>query len=310
MRCGRARRVGRPGQGPQNRAWEISWARHRSRRLVLALLVLGVVAMAAVAGLIMQKVPHGAGFASGFCAGIILGGGVGIVAWVQLGSDGSMSWRLGALGEEFSWGQLRRLGRAWTVLHDLSLPGADGTSRELDHVAVGPAGVFVIDSKLRTGDEENLNRLSTSFERCIRGVERQAGVLRYHLNRHPSTGAASAGVVPTLMVWGPDVASADEGVRVTSNGVWIVHGRDAELWRRRIHELPKSLSSDLQAQVVDSLKPFCPQRGSWARLRSALGKGQLAGSESARRDQRLTRDSRARVRVQRDSRRFRSSSAP
>jgi hypothetical protein len=36
----------------------------------------------------------------------------------------------------------------WVVLHDLAVPGSRAN---IDHLAIGPGGVFVIDSKLYTG---------------------------------------------------------------------------------------------------------------------------------------------------------------
>ncbi len=53
------------------------------------------------------------------------------------------TWEAGALGEEQTAKQLRRLeGDGWVVLHDL----ANG-SANFDHVVLGPAGVFCLNSK-------------------------------------------------------------------------------------------------------------------------------------------------------------------
>lgn len=53
------------------------------------------------------------------------------------------TWEAGALGEEQTAKQLRRLERdGWVVLHDL----ANG-SANFDHVVLGPAGVFCLNSK-------------------------------------------------------------------------------------------------------------------------------------------------------------------
>jgi hypothetical protein len=59
------------------------------------------------------------------------------------------AWRRGAAGERRTarlLGQLERHG--WAVLHDLAVPGSHAN---IDHLAIGPGGVFVIDSKLYTG---------------------------------------------------------------------------------------------------------------------------------------------------------------
>jgi Nuclease-related domain len=59
-------------------------------------------------------------------------------------SPEAVAWRRGAAGERRTarlLGQLERHG--WAVLHDLALPGSRAN---LDHLAIGPGGVFVIDS--------------------------------------------------------------------------------------------------------------------------------------------------------------------
>jgi hypothetical protein len=56
------------------------------------------------------------------------------------------SWRQGAKGERQTAKLLAKLEReGWKVLHDLAIPGSRAN---VDHLAVGPGGVWVIDSKL------------------------------------------------------------------------------------------------------------------------------------------------------------------
>ena len=187
--------------------------RHRARRWVGIALSTGVVAAAVIAGRLMNLVSHGPGFADGVLVGLVLGGGFGLVGWAVLTSDGSHRWRMGALGEEMTWVELRKLGRDWTVLNSLCIPGADGTTREVDHVAIGPPGVLVIDSKLWTSNHTSLSRLSTSLDLDIRGVQRQAGVVRLNLGQNQSSSEAARRIIGNLMVWGPEVDSAASGVR-------------------------------------------------------------------------------------------------
>lgn len=54
------------------------------------------------------------------------------------------AWRIGADGEEEVARQLARLGPHWQVLH--AVPVGDRNS-DIDHVAIGPAGVFTINTK-------------------------------------------------------------------------------------------------------------------------------------------------------------------
>lgn len=54
----------------------------------------------------------------------------------------------GARGEEMAAAELARLGAGWTVFNGLLLPGG----RDIDHVAVGPQGLFVVETKHWSGE--------------------------------------------------------------------------------------------------------------------------------------------------------------
>jgi hypothetical protein len=60
-------------------------------------------------------------------------------------SPDAIAWRRGAAGERRTARLLDPLERhGWAVLHDLAVPGSRAN---LDHLVIGPGGVFVIDSK-------------------------------------------------------------------------------------------------------------------------------------------------------------------
>jgi Nuclease-related domain len=64
-------------------------------------------------------------------------------------SEQARSWQRGAHGERRTARLLRRLTRdGYVVFHDLAVPGSDAN---VDHLVIGPSGVFVIDSKQWTG---------------------------------------------------------------------------------------------------------------------------------------------------------------
>lgn len=60
----------------------------------------------------------------------------------------SERWRKGARGEEMVGRRLARLGPGWRVLH--AVPMRAGTS-DIDHVVIGPGGVFTINTKNHIG---------------------------------------------------------------------------------------------------------------------------------------------------------------
>jgi hypothetical protein len=64
-------------------------------------------------------------------------------------SPDGVAWRRGASGERRAARLLAPLERqGWVVLHDLAVPGS---AANIDHLVIGPGGVFVIDSKQYRG---------------------------------------------------------------------------------------------------------------------------------------------------------------
>jgi hypothetical protein len=64
-------------------------------------------------------------------------------------SPDAVAWRQGAAGERRTGRLLAPLERqGWAVLHDLAVPGS---AANIDHLVIGPGGVFVIDSKRYRG---------------------------------------------------------------------------------------------------------------------------------------------------------------
>jgi Nuclease-related domain len=84
--------------------------------------------------------------------GLVLGGLVAVAAgwglWFRPSPD-AVAWRRGAAGERRTARLLDPLERhGWAVLHDLAVPGSRAN---IDHLVIGPGGVFVVDSKQYRG---------------------------------------------------------------------------------------------------------------------------------------------------------------
>jgi hypothetical protein len=77
---------------------------------------------------------------------------LGVLAAVAAGwglrfrpSPDALAWRRGAAGEQRTARLLAGLERqGWVALHDLAIPGSRAN---IDHLVIGPGGVFVVDSK-------------------------------------------------------------------------------------------------------------------------------------------------------------------
>jgi hypothetical protein len=137
---GRGEAIGRPGRSANayyRRRRAAEWSLYRRS---LPLRLLGIVAAGLLSGVAAHEVmPSLSGWLAALSAIV--------VAWALRFrvSEDARNWRRGARGERRTARQLNRLtDRRWTVFHDLALPGSRAN---VDHLAIGPSGVFLIDSK-------------------------------------------------------------------------------------------------------------------------------------------------------------------
>jgi hypothetical protein len=132
--------VGRPG-GSAHATWRraraaewAGWTRSLPWRVAATL---GAAAAGAVLGSLLAA---RLGLVLGALAAVTAGWGLRFRP-----SPDAVAWRQGAAGEQRTAHLLAALERqGWVVLHDLAIPGSQAN---LDHLVIGPGGVFVIDSK-------------------------------------------------------------------------------------------------------------------------------------------------------------------
>jgi hypothetical protein len=136
--------VGRPGGSAQatwQRARAAEWAAWTRTLPWRVAVVLGVGAGGGVLGGLLA--PRLSLVIGGLAA---LAAGWGL--WFRPSPD-AVAWRRGAAGERRTARLLDSLERqGWAILHDLAIPGSRAN---IDHLAIGPGGVFVIDSKQYRG---------------------------------------------------------------------------------------------------------------------------------------------------------------
>lgn len=201
-----------------------TWLRKRRRVFVLiGAILFGI----AVAGSAYDRWWSGRfGFISGVCWG------VAGMAWFALrhSPPGFVdNWQQGAWGEEFTASELAQLPHpGWVAMHDL--PDGNGN---VDHVLLGPAGIFLIDSKkyagtLRVDGDEIVvtNELDPSVSyrdrAMLRAVRGQAARLNAELR---ARSGRSAWVEAVVVIWGDFPQRIHTGDRVT-----VVHGRELVGW--------------------------------------------------------------------------------
>jgi Nuclease-related domain len=104
--------------------------------------------LVAAAGLTGQVLATQAGLPRAALVGLVV---AALVAWRLRfrPSKQVTAWRRGGAGERRTARLLDRLARdCYVVFHDLAVPGSPAN---VDHLVIGPSGVFVIDSKQWTG---------------------------------------------------------------------------------------------------------------------------------------------------------------
>jgi hypothetical protein len=127
------------GQYRRHRATELAaWTRSLTWRAPLV----------AAAGVVSQVLAGQAGLPRAGLVGLAV---AALVGWRLRfrPSEQARAWRRGAAGERHTARLLDRLGRdGYVSFHDLAMPNSPAN---LDHLVLGPSGVFVIDSKQWTG---------------------------------------------------------------------------------------------------------------------------------------------------------------
>lgn len=176
------------------------WLR-RTRRYFLVLAAILIVAVGLVTWLAVVQ----GTFVGWWIAG--MGFGVALAAWVLLRDSpppAIENWLLGSWGEEATGKALRRLPSEWQVRHDI-----DTGAGNIDHLVVGPGGVFVVETKKWSGvvRVEEHTAYVRMPGRTRADVRERAGqqVRRLARSTHDRVRAAtriSLFVVPVVVVWG------------------------------------------------------------------------------------------------------------
>jgi Nuclease-related domain len=211
----RRQALGTPGASAQaqyrrhRQVEHAAWARTRPLRVA-------AVALAGLAGWLAATVPGLPLPARGL---LTLAAAAG--AWWRLRfrpSPETRAWQRGAAGERHVAQLLEPLvQQGWGVNHDLRVPGSEVN---IDHVVVGPPGVFVIDAKhyrgrLRLSGDGLLWHGRYLLAPALSTVRWEADKLQARI------GAADIAVVPIVAVWGAAVPWG----QVTATGVTVVAAR-------------------------------------------------------------------------------------
>jgi Nuclease-related domain len=231
--------VGRPGGSAQARwrqqragEWAV-WTR-RLRWRVAAILGVGA-AGGVLASLVAPRLSLVLGALAAMAAGWMLR---------FRPSPDAVAWRRGAVGERRTAHLLAALERqGWAVLHDLAVPCSRAN---IDHLVIGPGGVFVIDSKqyrgrLQLDPSGRLWRGRYPLAPALRAVSFEADQAALVL------ADPDVVVVPIMAVHGTQVPWG----KVVADGVPVVSARRLPSMLR---QLPAVLGPERVANLADQAR--------------------------------------------------------
>lgn len=165
----------------------------------------------------------------------------GVWFWMLI-HDGELHRRLGIMGESWSASELAALKkRGWVMFDNVLFENFD-----VDHVLVGPAGVFAIETKLTVMPNAE-DYVDAAIRRSRAGARKVTLLLRPHRIH----------VTPVLFLWGPgyrDVAIDD------SSGITIVKGNDVSHWVKDLSRAPHLLDKATLKTVAASIAAYKKKR--------------------------------------------------
>jgi hypothetical protein len=236
------------GESSQRKYNELSRSWRRRNRKMFAVVALICVSLLIASLLAAQRWP-----AHSWWFGLL--GGAALTFWViaRLSAPGWIeNWQSGAWGEQATAKVLRGLEReGWIVLHDLRAGRGN-----VDHIAVGPGGVYLLDSK-RLGGSVSVDDKGVTVRRIDDpdltyqhpGSGHLLSLARQTHHRVLASSRINTWVTPVMVLW------AEFPQRVAEDRCFYVHGEELVAW---LGSRPQTIAANRVQQVAEAV------RASWA----------------------------------------------
>ena len=195
------------------------------------------------------------------------------------GDGAGLAWAAGAEGERRVAAQLATLRDVWTVLHDRLLrPGLSAAN--LDHVVVGPGGLFLVDAKNWSGNVtafegglyQHLGPVSTRTSHS-----RHAEIAKVHGMAAYMAVEAGMPVTPVICLAGSNEQSFGEPQML--RGVWVVPASKLVAW---LESRDYVLDRDARARSVTHVMASFPSTTTDPELLAAKGASSPAAARRPR----------------------------
>lgn len=228
--------------------------------LVLGTIVFLVVVVVGESAAYQAEGLHLNGEVMAFLLGFAIAAFLGGVWYVVSAFTGGTAAIVGATAERWTDKELALLGSGWWSRQGVTFddgPRGSPWIVDVDHIVVGPSGVFVLESKYASSRIDlAARRPAPVLHEAVRQAQANAGRVAALLMRD----APGVPVQAVVVYWGWMVIAPADTVRVVDT-VWVVAGKDATQWRSRFaahqHLL---LSPDTLAAVTRKLDVYVSTR--------------------------------------------------
>ena len=237
------RRPRKAGEGAARKYEELTQAwlrRNRRRFLILAAVLAPLVIVANLAAAQWSSLRWSAGLVTGMVIAMFVIARMSPPAWIE-------NWQDGAIGEQWTGRALRKLeSQGWRIFHDLA-----ASHGNIDHVVVGPGGVFLLDSKrwkgsiAVEGDSAVVRRLEDPDLHWQFTSPAHVKGLAVEVSEAIRAGTrATVWVTPVVVVWG------DFAQGVAGNKCTFVQGDALAQWLR---DQPAQIAPGRVEQIAEAV---------------------------------------------------------
>jgi hypothetical protein len=241
--------MARAGRRALKKAWRLRLSKLRRNRILLAVWALAY----PLVFLIIRFLPFQH---RSFWYGATMVGWLWAAEAGFFHGDRAGSIALGGLAEQWTSAALRKLGRrCWRVVDCVEFKDMD-----VDHVAVGPAGVLVVETKWSGEWTYQGEKLRTPFGDPIGQARRGASKIRSFLYSR----GIHVDPIPMLCLWGPGLHDLPSGAEPIED-VLLLHGKQAKAWRTFILRMESQLGGDEVANISQELVAFVQKRDAYKR---------------------------------------------
>jgi len=169
------------------------------------------------------------GSVNAFLLGVLLATALWASLSVVAIATGATSWFMGSQAEKWTSRALGHLEGDWQIFHGVAfLEGRrpNTWTVDIDHIAVGPGGVLVVETKYSSNPPDlAAGRISKNVVHAVDQAEKNAGRLRALLSRD----FPDVPILPVVVCWGWRFMSAKTPVRRVGS-TSVVAGADVRKW--------------------------------------------------------------------------------